>query len=238
MIPKTIHYCWFGRGTKPKLAEKCIESWHKYCPDYEITEWNEDNFDVSQNSYMRYCLAHRQYAFLSDLVRLHVVHEYGGIYFDTDVELLRNPEELLSYEAFYGFENNSYINTGLGFGAEKKHRSVRAMIERYNTDSPNLGVGGTSDTDADDLNYQPVGCPRLNTEALLPFGLSLDGKRQSVADAEIFPPSWFNPFDSVTGKLECTGETISIHWYSKSWMSGGERLRSNLLRPIHRVFGK
>ncbi len=133
MIPKKIHYCWFGRGEKPKLAEKCIASWKKYCPDYEIIEWNEDNFDISQNGYFQYCLNNKKYAFLSDLARLYVVRDHGGIYFDTDVELLKRPDELLGYEAFYGFEDKSAINTGQGFGAEKDHPTVHAMVDQYET---------------------------------------------------------------------------------------------------------
>ena len=92
MIPKKIHYCWFGKGQKPKLAEKCIESWKKYCPDYEIIEWNEDNFNLDTNGYTRYCYSNKKWAYLSDFVRLCVVEEYGGIYFDTDVELLKKPD--------------------------------------------------------------------------------------------------------------------------------------------------
>ena len=105
MIPKKIHYCWFGRGEKPKLAQKCIASWRKCCPDYEIIEWNEDNFDVNRNGYTRYCYANKKWAFLSDYVRLAVVLEHGGIYFDTDVELLKSPVPLMQHEAFFGFEN-------------------------------------------------------------------------------------------------------------------------------------
>lgn len=104
MIPKKIHYCWFGRGEKPKLAKKCIDSWKKYCPDYEIIEWNEDNFDINLNSYTKWCYDNRKYAFLSDYVRLWVVNQNGGIYFDTDVEVIRNIDFLLDDQAFFGFE--------------------------------------------------------------------------------------------------------------------------------------
>ena len=110
MIPKKIHYCWFGRNPKPALAEKCIASWKKYCPDYEIIEWNEDNFDLDCNGYTRYCYDNKKWAFLSDFVRLEVISRHGGFYFDTDVELLRSPNEFLGYGAFYGFENNTHIN--------------------------------------------------------------------------------------------------------------------------------
>ena len=131
MIPKNIHYCWFGRGKKPRLAKKCIASWKKYCPDYKIIEWNEDNFDVSQYPYAQYCLVNRKFAFLSDFVRLRVIHQYGGLYFDTDVEFIRRPDECLQYDAFFGFENDAFVNTGHGFGAVAGHPMITAMLRPY-----------------------------------------------------------------------------------------------------------
>ena len=131
MIPKTIHYCWFGRGPKPKLAQKCIASWKKYCPDYEIIEWNEDNFDVNMNGYTRMCIAEKKYAFLSDYARLVVVAEHGGIYFDTDVELIRSPDELLTHSAFWGFETPEFVASGLGFGSIAHGIAIEAMRNEY-----------------------------------------------------------------------------------------------------------
>ena len=118
MIPKIIHYCWFGYGPKPKLAEKCIRSWKKYCPDYQIIEWNENNFDISACPlYVRQAYEARKWAFVTDYVRLKVIYENGGIYMDTDVELKKNLDNLLPYNAYFGFENYWVIATGLGFGA-------------------------------------------------------------------------------------------------------------------------
>ena len=102
MIPKKIHYCWFGRGQKPKLAEKCIKSWQKFCPDFEIIEWNEDNFNLYEHPYTKFCYENKKWAYLSDFVRLKVVCEQGGIYFDTDVEVIKPVDKLLNEEAFYG----------------------------------------------------------------------------------------------------------------------------------------
>ena len=226
MIPKRIHYCWLGRGEKPKLAQKCIASWKKYCPDYEIIEWNEDNFDLDYNGYTRYCYDNKKWAFLSDFVRLVVVAKHGGLYFDTDVELLKSPDELLQYGAFYGFENNCYVNTGEGFGAEAGHPTIVAMKQLYENIEP----------DADGA-YLVATCPALNTQALLPFGLKLDGSRQNIAGAEILPVEYLNPYDDPTGCLSKTKNTISVHWYSKSWMSKGTILRSKLTKPLHRIFG-
>lgn len=226
MIPKKIHYCWFGRGELPKLAQKCIASWKKYCPDYEIIQWNEDNFDLDYNGYTRYCYDHQKWAFLSDFARLVIIAEQGGIYFDTDVELLQSPEELLHYGAFYGFENDQNIATGLGFGAEANHPTVVAMKRIYEEIQPDEnGV------------YPMIVCPALNTEALLSFGLQLDGSRQNIGGAEILPAEYLNPYDDPTGRLNRTENTISVHWYSKSWMSKRTILRSKLTKPLHRLFG-
>lgn len=226
MIPKIIHYCWFGRGEMPELAKRCMASWKKYCPDYEMIEWNEDNFDFDQHPYLRDCLERQKYAFLSDFARLLVVQEYGGIYFDTDVELLRRPDELLRFQAFYGFENPQNVNTGQGFGAEPGHITVTAMAEEY------LKLS------ADEEGHYPVAaCPQLNTRALLPLGLRPDGTRQNVAGAEILPVEYLNPYDNATGKLRKTAHTYSVHWYAKSWMDRRTILRSKMTRPFHRVFG-
>ena len=227
MIPKKIHYCWFGRGEKPKLAKRCIASWKKYCPDYEIIEWNEDNFDIAKYPYAQYCLENRRWSFLSDFVRLAVVSEHGGLYFDTDVELIARPDELLRYDAFYGFENDENIATGLGFGCLAGHPTVQAMKQAY-LDLPRQADG----------TYALAACPALNTRALLPFGLALNGERQNIAGAEILPADYLNPYDDPTGTLNKTKNTVSIHWYSKSWMSKGTILRSRLTKPLHRIFGK
>lgn len=226
MIPKKIHYCWFGRGEKPKLAKKCIDSWHKYCTDYEIIEWNEDNFDLDLYPYLRWCHEHQKWAFLSDFARLLIIQQYGGIYFDTDVELLQRPDVLLSYEAFYGFENNKNVATGLGFGAEAHHKTVNSMVDEYKALVPDKNG-----------NYPLIACPVVNTRALVQLGLKLNGCRQQIAGAEIFPADYFNPYDDPTGKLNKTNNTISVHWYSKSWLDKKTILRSKLTKPFHRIFG-
>ncbi len=225
MIPKKIHYCWFGRNPKPKLAEKCINSWKKYCSDYEIVEWNEDNFDINKYPYAKYCLDNQKYAFLSDFARLIIISEEGGIYFDTDVEVVRNFDDLLSNEAFYGFENNEYVATGLGFGAEKKHVTVIEMLKEYDL------------VQKEDEIFELKSCPQLNTAALLKLGLQLNGNEQVIAGAHIYPTDFFNPFEDATGILKITKNTHSIHWYAKSWISKWKVLRSKLTRPLHRIFG-
>ena len=223
MIPKTIHYCWFGRNPKPKLAEKCIASWKKYCPDYEIIEWNEDNFDITMNGYTRMCYEQKKYAFLSDYVRLLVVAEHGGLYFDTDVELLKSPDFLLEQDAFFGFETAEYVASGLGFGSVARGAAIEAMLAEY---GPLLdGTQGT------------VGCPRLNTSALVKLGLKQNGLQQTVTGAVVYPIDYFNPYESATGRLNKTKNTVSVHWYAGAWLSKQQRIRSAIGRPLHRMFG-
>ena len=226
MIPKIIHYCWFGRGEKPKLATKCIHSWKKYCPDFEIIEWNEDNFDIDSYPYAKYCYDNQKWAFLSDFVRLAVVRKYGGIYFDTDVELLKPIDHLLDYDAFYGFEIQEKVNTGQGFGAIPEHNTVVSMYQKY------------MDLSADENNQYPlVTCPKLNTEPLVEMGLKLDDTFQVIEGAAILPSDYMNPYDDPTGRLSKTKNTISIHWYSKSWLDKKAIIRSILTKPFHRIFG-
>ncbi len=226
MIPKIIHYCWFGPNEKTKLANKCIDSWRMYCSDYRIIEWNEQNFDIYIYPYAQYCYENKKYAFLSDFVRLLKVYEYGGIYFDVDVEVIRNIDDLLMYPAYFGFENKKHINTGLGFGAEKENPIVYAMLNHYLLMEPDR-FG----------NYPINKCPQLNTEALVPYGLKLNGKNQQIEGAQILSKEYLNPLEDATGVLSITENTYSINWYGKSWMDKKTVIRSRLMRPLHRVFG-
>ena len=223
MIPKIIHYCWFGRGEKPKLAKKCIASWKSFCPDYEIIEWNEDNFDVNMNAYTKMCYEQKKYAFLSDYVRLLVVNKHGGIYFDTDVEVVKSFDDLLNYQAFFGFENNEYVASGLGFGSIPNHIVIKSMINEYG-----FLLDGNNGT---------RGCPILNTSALLNLGLIQNGECQSVCGAEVLSPDYLNPYYDPTGRLNKTANTYSIHWYGKSWMNKRRIIKSKITQKIHRVFG-
>ena len=180
MIPKKIHYCWFGRGEKNEKAKKCIASWHRFCPDYEIIEWNEDNFDVNMNGYTEMCIREKKYAFLSDYARLLILEREGGLYFDVDVELLRSFDSLLDVPAFFGFETREYVNTGMGFGAEAGNPAVRAMLAEY--DELLDGKHGT------------VGCPILNTRALERCGLVKNGTRRTKNTYSIhwYAKSWMS----------------------------------------------
>lgn len=208
-IPRKIHYCWFGRNPKPKLAQKCIRSWKKKCPDYEIVEWNESNYDIS-SAPLYVCQAYesQKWAFVTDYVRLQVVYEHGGIYLDTDVELKKNLEPLLGYNAYFGFEDGKHINTGLGFGAEKGAPILAEMMEDYR-DIPFIKPDGTFDTTT---------CPARNTKIFLRHGLKQDDSKQ-ILDCKILilPSIYLCPMFYESNKIRRSRKTVSIHWFSASW---------------------
>lgn len=217
MIPKTIHYCWFGGNPKPKLAEKCIKSWHRLCPDYEILEWNEDNYDLSKAPiYVRQAYEAKKWAFVTDYVRLQVVYENGGIYMDTDVELKKGLDLLLSYTAYFGFENGTSIATGLGFGAVQGCCILKDLMEDY-LDIPFIREDGT-------LDLMP--CPQRNLKAFLNRGLKLDDSMQVLeGDILILPSVYLCPIDSVMKIRTYSPDTISIHWFDASWAENRARMR-------------
>lgn len=225
MIPKIIHYCWFGRGEKPELAKKCIASWKKFCPDFEIREWNEDNCDYLAMPFMAEAYAAKKYAFVSDVMRLVVLEQYGGVYFDTDVEVVRDISPLLNDEGFIGFENNRFVNSGQVMAAVPHQPIVQAMIDEYKK----------LHYMQPDSSAMPVGCPRLNSDVLERFGLIRNGQEQIVAGIHVYPDDYFNPMDSTTGKLTKTENTYSIHWYSMSWLPKRTQMKAKLGRIVRRI---
>ena len=210
-IPKRIHFCWFGDNPKPALAQKCISSWKRLCPDYEIIEWNEDNFDIfSCPLYVQQAYASGKWAFVTDYVRLKVVYEHGGVYLDTDVELKRSLDPLLVYHAYFGFEDGVHIATGLGFGAVAGHPVIKAMMDDYET-IPFIKEDGTLDQET---------CPSRNTKILLQCGLQQDDSLQILEDNILILPSiYLCPISFVDGSRKRSKDTISIHWFSASWNS-------------------
>jgi hypothetical protein len=225
MIPKIIHYCWFGHGEKPELAKKCIASWQKFCPDFEIREWNEDNCDYLAIPFMAEAYAAKKYAFVSDVMRLIVLEQFGGVYFDTDVELLRDISPLLNDEGFIGFENDRFVNSGQVMAAVPHHPVIQAMIEEYRK-LHFINADGS---------INAVGCPHLNSDVMESFGLVRNGQEQVVSGIHVYPEDYFNPLDSTTGKLNKTGNTYSIHWYSMSWMPKSMQLKAKLGRVVRRM---
>lgn len=233
-IPKTIHYCWFGGKPLPASAKKCVKSWKKYCPDYNIIEWNERNFDIQCNYFCKKMAEEKKWAFISDYARLKIVYEYGGIYLDTDVELIRSLDDLLKYKAFMGFQDSKEVNTGLGFGSVRKQKFIKENMNYYEKLSE---------------NFTPIACPNITTKLLRAYGLMDDcGKIQQVADIMIFPVEYFCPKSERTGLIEKTGNTFSIHhfdasWFSDDWKKGQQRRwkrekRRYILHTPNRCFRK
>ena len=223
MIPKIIHYCWFGGNPLPPLAHKCIESWRKYCPDYEIIQWNEDNFDISACPlYVRQAYEAKKWPFVTDYVRLKVVYDHGGIYMDTDVELIKPLEGYLNNGAFFGFEEGKNIATGLGFGAEKGHGILLELMADYNS-APFIREDGS---------FDQTPCPERNTAVFLRRGLKQNNERQILdGDILILPSDYLCPIDYLSGKKKCTRNTVSIHWFSESWKTEQEK---QIIRDIRR----
>lgn len=232
-IPKVIHYCWFGKGEMPPLAEKCIKSWKKYCPDYEIICWNEENFDITQNKYMREAYEAKKWAFVSDYARLKIIYDNGGIYLDTDVELIKPIDDLLENNGFMGFDEKGIVATGLGFGAEKENKIVKEFLNDYDNISFVLENG----------EFDLTPCPDRNTNTLKRLGMDLSVKNQTFLDMRFFTHDYFCPMDYYTGKKTITKNTYSIHHYSASWTSSVTKRTTRIKRIIgvkmyNKLYGK
>lgn len=216
MIPKIIHYCWFGGNTKSELFNKCYRSWKKYCPDYKIIEWNESNFNIfSCPLYVQEAYQEKKWAFVTDYVRLKVVYDYGGIYLDTDVELKKSIDNLLHYDAYFGFEEGKFINTGLGFGSVSQLPLLKELMDDYTNISFILNDG----------SYDLTTCPNRNTKVFLKHNLLQNDKMQIIdRNIKIFPTIYFCPINYHTGKFKKSFKTISIHWFSASWLTEEQKI--------------
>lgn len=222
-IPKVIHYCWFGNNPKPKVIQNCIESWKKYCPDYEIKEWNESNYDVNKTKYTQLAYESKKYAFLTDYVRLDVLYNEGGIYMDTDVKLIKPIDDLVEKGNFMTFEKKGRVNTGVGFASEKGNHFLKENIDYYNTHSF---------LDSDN-NFNPEICVKITTQLLEKHGL--DYKRnelQRVGDFIIYPSDYFSPKKMGTEKIIMTQNTHGIHLYASSWYKGSKFIKKLKYRLI------
>lgn len=208
MIPKTIHYCWFGRNPLPPLAERCMASWRKFMPDYEIKVWNEDNFDVNAIPYTAEAYKAKKYAFVSDYARFWIVFNYGGVYFDTDVEVIKPMDDILANGAYMGFEWNpgrmatGYVNPGLGFAAERGNTVIGMIMRHYCT----LHFNGTSQT-----------VVHHATNILVGLGLEKKVGIQCVGGINIYPSEFFAPIHFVTHRIHITENTHTVHQYMASW---------------------
>lgn len=228
MIPKVIHYCWFGRNQKTKAMLDCIESWKKYCPDYEIIEWNEDNFDIECIPFVKEAYDAKKWAFITDYARLKIVYENGGIYLDTDVELIKSLDTLLPLEGFAGFQEDNYVATGLGFGAEKGNRLIYEMMVDYHDRHIEDSNG----------NFMKIACPVFNTAVLERFGVIPNGEMQMVMGLTVFPKEYFSPKDSQTYITKITENTYSIHHYDATWKNKNAKLKQKIIVLAVKILGE
>lgn len=248
MIPKVIHYCWFGRGQMPELAKRCIESWKKYLPDYEIKEWNEDNFELDMYPYVREAYDNRKFAFVTDVVRLYALYHEGGIYMDTDVEVLKPLEPFLHHHAFSGFEDDKNIPTGI-MASERGGKWAKDNLDYYQ------GKHFVKENGSFDLTTNVT----TITKYMLPLGLRQDNTYQDFPNLiTIYPKDFFCPKSYKDGNIYLTKNSVTIHHFAGSWLKPDKyveyekiiwkkigvknlniynKVKWNIVKPIMRIMG-
>ncbi len=218
MIPRVIHYCWFGKKPLPKSVKKCIKSWKKYCPNYKIIEWNESNFPISCSSFVKDAYDNKAWAFVSDYARLKIIYENGGFYLDTDVELLKSLDELTKEKCYLPLSQDGYIATGLGFGAIKHSSAIKINLDAYETLSFNK------------TNLDNIACPKISN-SIFP---NIDKKATSVKyydeyNTQVYPPEYFDPIAPGKSQDLSSNKTISIHHYDATWTNGRNRIKRKIV---------
>lgn len=217
MIPKRIHYCWFGRGKMPEMARKCIASWKKYLPEYEIKEWNEDNFDLDRYPYVREAYDNRKFAFVTDVVRLYALYHEGGIYMDTDVEVLKPLDVLLQYDAVSGFESATRILTGL-MACREGLPIFKKLLSEYD------GLHFVKSDGSMDLTTNVT---RI-TNTLLKYGFVPNNQLQTVNGFTLLPQDWLCPKDYETKVVNITPNTLCIHHFDGSWVPRRKKVKMRI----------
>lgn len=211
LIPKKIHYCWFGKGDLPDISIKCMDSWKRMCPDYEIIRWDESNYDVNKNIYTREAYQFGGYAYVSDFARLDILHQEGGIYLDTDIEVVKPLDQLLNYQAYCGFlHHGARVDTGIGFGSIKQNPLLEEFMELYKY-TFYLADSGINRS----LNAASI------TRVLRTHGLKQNGAYQLIDGMACFPKEFFDPLSYVLGLNQMTEDTYSIHYGNMSWCDDG-----------------
>ena len=230
MIPKTIHYCWFGDNPIPDEHQEYIKSWKTFCPDYDIKLWNEKNYDLtSAPLYVRQALESKQWVFVVDYVRLDIIYHYGGIYLDTDVELVKNLDDLLDNEAFCGVEFGNAVNLGLMFGARQNSRIIKELRDIYVSKSFYIENG---ELDLTPTNY-------YSEQVLVSKGFKKDGTMQVIEGLRVYPQKFFGSADLWLGDApKIYKETYSIHHYASAWWSDYNKQQLARKRAIRKKYGQ
>lgn len=225
MIPKIIHYCWFGGKPKPEIVNRCINSWQKFMPGYEIKEWNESNYDVTKSVFMQEAYEAGKWAFVSDYARFDIINTYGGIYMDTDVELLKPiPIEILENEGFTGFESAGKVGPGLIFAASANFPLNKAILDDYN--NRHFIVEGKE---------KMITVNEVISNLLLSKGLKLNDEYQVIEGLAIFPSSVFCGYDQDVKEIDIHEDTISVHHYAGTWTN--KSLKKTARTMIKKLFG-
>lgn len=226
MIPKTIHYCWFGNNKKPQLVLDCISTWRKYLSDYKLIEWNEENFDINSNLYVKQAYENKKWAFVSDYVRLYALYQEGGIYMDADVEVVKNLDGFLEHKGFTGFETDDGPLTGT-MGAIRGERLIGEFLEEYK-ERRFILPDGTLDTTTNVEIFKNV---------CLKNGFIMNDRFQIIDGFALYPNDYFCAFDFINEKTILTENTYTIHHFAGSWISDREKNKMKMMRLIKRVLG-
>ncbi|WHY90994.1 capsular polysaccharide synthesis protein [Neobacillus cucumis] len=226
-IPKTIHYCWFGGKEKPAIVNRCIESWKRNLTDYEILEWNEKNFNIGLNPYVKEAYNAGKFAFVSDYVRVYALYNFGGIYLDTDVEVFKPFDDLLYHTSFWGFEQENFIATST-IGAEKGNALIKEFLDSYNEKKFIMNDGKLNTL----TNVASI------TKLLEDKGLKSNGQFQELNGLGVFyPQTYFSPYDYINCQKFMTEKTYAIHYFYKSWLPFGKRIKGKVKLILSKLIG-
>lgn len=227
-IPKIIHYCWFGGKDKPEVIKKYINSWKEKLRDYEIKEWNESNFDISSNIFVKQAYESRKYAFVSDYVRVYALYHYGGIYMDTDVEV-KQPfsDEILGNDSFWGFEEKNYISTST-IGTKKGNKLIKRFLDSYDG-KEFIKEDGEIDT---------LTNVAIVSNIIEGIGIRLDGTYQKIDGiCTVYPQEYFSPYDYINCYSKETKNTYTIHYYYKSWLPYKDKIKGFIKKVLSVAVG-
>lgn len=230
MIPKIIHCCWFGGKEIPKEYKRYIATWRKYCPDYKIVCWTEEKYNVERNKFMSDAYKAKKWGFVPDYARLDIIYRYGGIYLDTDVEVLKNLDDLLDNKMFVGFESKNYIALGLGFGAEKGHPFIKELRDRYET----------LEFEVDETGVKSMPSPKIQTPMFKEkYKVNLRGDRcYEFDDCTIYAKEYLCPETFPSGEVEITNNTYTWHHFSASWFSKRDKIALKAEKLVCKYIGK
>ena len=226
-IPRIIHYCWFGGKEKPEIVKRCIKSWKDILVDYEIKEWNESNFDINSNLFVKQAYEAGKFAFVSDFVRVNALYNYGGIYLDTDVEVFKSFDDLLENDSFWGFEEKNYIATST-IGCKKGNKLIKEFLSKYD-DKKFIFENGQENLET---NVSIV------SEIISSLGVEMNNKYQKIEGlATFYPQEYFSPYDYINCYSKATSNTYAIHHFYKSWLPTSVKIKSVIKKVIAKFIG-